>query len=221
MVLDAGGMTAMPGMIVPRCTTFGDYTPAPRKTVGFLESYSMRDHEPPSPPARVHVPEAAERSGGRGRSPSPPKKCFDNYRPGAACASTPARVNPGARAYATTSTRWPTRASGSPGGVRGNSSLPSRARLMSDGAGGGDVVNCHTGGRRSPIRSAIIATPDGYARRPSPPHVNGGRCHGTRNFAPIVQRDRDRVADLSGRQQSRGASLPKNLAVEADQYDRF
>jgi enamidase len=82
VVVDAGGATAVPGLIDSQVhNTFGDYTPR-QKTVGFLESYLQGGTTTAISASEVHVP-------GRPRDPEGVKalaiaamKCFENYRPG-------------------------------------------------------------------------------------------------------------------------------------------
>src|SRR6202166_2255760 len=82
VVIDAGGMTAIPGLIDSHVhVTFGDYTPR-QKTVGFLESYLHGGTTTAITACEVHVP-------GRPKDPVGVKalavaahKCFEQYRPG-------------------------------------------------------------------------------------------------------------------------------------------
>lgn len=82
VAIDAGGMTAMPGLIDSHVhITFGDYTPR-QKTVGFLESYIHGGVTTCISASEVHVP-------GRPRDPAGVKalaiaarKSFEHYRPG-------------------------------------------------------------------------------------------------------------------------------------------
>ncbi|HET7849009.1 MAG TPA: amidohydrolase family protein [Pseudolabrys sp.] len=82
VAIDAGGMTAIPGLIDSHVhITFGDYTPR-QKTVGFLESYIHGGVTTCISASEVHVP-------GRPRDPAGLKalaiaarKSFDTYRPG-------------------------------------------------------------------------------------------------------------------------------------------
>ena len=56
MVIDAGGMTAIPGLIDSHVhVTFGDYTPRQR-TVGYLESYLHGGVTTAISASEVHVP---------------------------------------------------------------------------------------------------------------------------------------------------------------------
>lgn len=82
VVIDAGGMTAIPGLIDLHVhITFGDYTPR-QQTVGYLESYVHGGVTTAISASEVHVP-------GRPRDPEGVKalavaahKCFESYRPG-------------------------------------------------------------------------------------------------------------------------------------------
>ncbi len=82
VVIDAGGATAIPGLIDSHVhVTFGDYTPR-QQAVGYLESYVHGGVTTAISASEVHVP-------GRPRDPEGVKalavaarKCFDGYRPG-------------------------------------------------------------------------------------------------------------------------------------------
>ncbi|MDI3469993.1 MAG: Amidohydrolase 3 [Pseudolabrys sp.] len=82
VVVDADGMTAIPGLIDSHVhITFGDYTPRQR-TVGYLESYLHGGTTTCISASEVHVP-------GRPRDPEGVKalalaaqRCFETYRPG-------------------------------------------------------------------------------------------------------------------------------------------
>src|SRR5581483_8699615 len=82
VVIDADGMTAIPGLIDSHVhVTFGDYTPRQR-TVGYLESYLHGGTTTAISASEVHVP-------GRPKDPEGVKalalaaqRCFADYRPG-------------------------------------------------------------------------------------------------------------------------------------------
>lgn len=82
IVIDAGGVVAIPGLIDSHVhVTFGDYTPR-QKTVGYLESYLQGGVTTAISASEVHVP-------GRPKDPVGVKalavaasRCFTDYRPG-------------------------------------------------------------------------------------------------------------------------------------------
>src|ERR1700688_1365905 len=82
VVIDAGGTTAIPGLIDSHVhITFGDFTPR-QNTIGYLESYVHGGVTTAISASEVHVP-------GRPRDPEGVKalalaahKCFEHYRPG-------------------------------------------------------------------------------------------------------------------------------------------
>ncbi len=82
VVLDADGMTAMPGMIDSQVhVAFADYTPRQR-TIGFLESYLHGGTTTSITASEVHVPGRPSDPEGVKALAVTAKKCFDNYRPG-------------------------------------------------------------------------------------------------------------------------------------------
>ena len=82
VVLDADGMTAMPGMIDSQVhIAFADYTPRQR-TIGFLESYLHGGTTTSITASEVHVPGRPSDPEGVKALAVTAKKCFDNYRPG-------------------------------------------------------------------------------------------------------------------------------------------
>ena len=82
VVIDAGGATAIPGLIDSQVhVTFGDFTPR-QNTVGYLASYVHGGTTTAISASEVHVP-------GRPKDPAGVKalavaafKCFEHYRPG-------------------------------------------------------------------------------------------------------------------------------------------
>jgi imidazolonepropionase-like amidohydrolase len=90
VVIDAGGMTAIPGLIDSHVhITFGDYTPRQR-TVGYLESYLHGGTTTAISASEVHVPagRAIRRASKRWRL----RRSAASPATGrAACASLPAR----------------------------------------------------------------------------------------------------------------------------------
>src|ERR1700744_5358755 len=82
VVIDAGGMTAIPGLIDSHVhITFGDYTPRQR-TVGFLESYLHGGVTTAISASEVHVPGRPKDPAGVKALAVAARKSFENYRPG-------------------------------------------------------------------------------------------------------------------------------------------
>ncbi len=82
VVIDAGGMTAIPGLIDSHVhVTFGDYTPRQR-TVGFLESYIHGGTTTVISASEVHVPGRPSDPEGVKALALAAQRCFAAYRPG-------------------------------------------------------------------------------------------------------------------------------------------
>lgn len=82
VVIDAGGATAIPGLIDSHVhITFGDYTPR-QKTVGFLESYVHGGVTTAISASEVHVPGRPKDVAGVKALAVAASKCFETYRPG-------------------------------------------------------------------------------------------------------------------------------------------
>ena len=82
VVIDAGGMTAIPGLIDSHVhITFGDYTPRQR-TVGYLESYLHGGITTAISASEVHVPGRPRDAEGVKALAVAAQRCFADYRPG-------------------------------------------------------------------------------------------------------------------------------------------
>ena len=82
VVIDADGMTAIPGLIDSHVhITFGDYTPRQR-TVGFLESYLHGGTTTAISASEVHVPGRPSDPEGVKALAIAAQRCFATYRPG-------------------------------------------------------------------------------------------------------------------------------------------
>src|SRR5258707_2598063 len=82
VVIDAGGTTAIPGLIDSHVhVTFGDYTPR-QQTVGYLESYLHGGVTTAISASEVHVPGRPRDSDGVKALAGAAHKCFAHYRPG-------------------------------------------------------------------------------------------------------------------------------------------
>src|SRR3954451_12795798 len=82
VVIDAGGMTAIPGLIDSHVhITFGDYTPRQR-VVGYLESYLHGGTTTAITASEVHVPGRPKDPAGVKALALAGRACFLDYRPG-------------------------------------------------------------------------------------------------------------------------------------------
>src|SRR5215467_2650248 len=82
VVIDADGMTAIPGLIDSHVhITFGDYTPRQR-TVGYLESYLHGGTTTAISASEVHVPGRPRDVEGVKALAIAAQRCFADYRPG-------------------------------------------------------------------------------------------------------------------------------------------
>src|SRR5215467_12799091 len=79
VVIDAGGMTAIPGLIDSHVhITFGDFTPR-QNTVGYLESYLHGGVTTAISASEVHVPGRPRDADGVKALAVAAHKCFNNY----------------------------------------------------------------------------------------------------------------------------------------------
>jgi enamidase len=82
VVIDAGGTTAIPGLIDSHVhITFGDFTPR-QQTVGYLESYLHGGVTTAISASEVHVPGRPRDADGVKALAVAAHKCFEHYRPG-------------------------------------------------------------------------------------------------------------------------------------------
>ena len=221
VVLDAGGMTAMPGMIDSQVhNTFGDYTPR-QKTVGFLESYLHGGTTTSITACEVHVPGRPSDPEGVKALAIAAKKCFDNYRPGGMRVHAGAVIlEPGLTAEDFDEMAdkgiWLAKA-----GFGKFQSPFEYTPYVKMAQASGMIVNCHTGGASIPDSSAIIGKHLMDMRPDVSFHVNGGPvAMPDEDFAPIVN-ETEIALQICQAGNIRTALLCLNLAVEADQYDRF
>jgi enamidase len=173
VVIDADGMTAIPGLIDSHVhITFGDYTPRQR-TVGYLESYLHGGTTTCISASEVHVP-------GRPRDPEGVKalalaaqRCFADYRPGGMRVIAGSVIlEPGLRAedFKELASKGVTLAKAGFGAVK---TAYDYVPLVQDAKAAGLITTCHTGGSSIPGSGAITGD-HLLALRPHVSfHVNG------------------------------------------------
>jgi enamidase len=221
VVVDAGGMTALPGLIDSQVhVTFGDYTPRQR-TVGFLESYLHGGTTTSISASEVHVP-------GRPNDPEGVKalavaafKCFEKYRPGGMRVHAGALIlEPGLKQKDFDEVRkkgvWLAKAGF--GAVKTPFDYVALVRMAHKA---GMTVNCHTGGASIPDSSPIIGD-HLLAMKPDVSyHINGGpTAMPDRDFARVIN-ESDIALQMCEAGNIRTALLCLKLAVENDAFDRF
>ncbi len=174
VVIDAGGMTAIPGLIDSHVhITFGDYTPRQR-TVGYLESYLHGGTTTAISASEVHVP-------GRPRDPEGVKalalaaqRCFAEYRPGGMRVIAGSVIlEPGLSAedFKQLAAKGVTLAKAGFGAVKTSYDY---VPLVQNAKAAGLITTCHTGGSSIPGSGAITGD-HLLAMRPHVSfHINGG-----------------------------------------------
>jgi len=174
VVIDADGMTAIPGLIDSHVhITFGDYTPRQR-TVGYLESYLHGGTTTAISASEVHVP-------GRPRDPEGVKalalaaqRCFAEYRPGGMRVIAGSVIlEPGLRAedFTELAAKGVTLAKAGFGAVKTSYDY---VPLVQDAKAAGLITTCHTGGSSIPGSGAITGD-HLLAMHPHVSfHINGG-----------------------------------------------
>jgi enamidase len=174
VVIDAGGMTAIPGLIDSHVhVTFGDYTPRQR-TVGFLESYVHGGVTTSISASEVHVP-------GRPRDPEGVKalaiaaqRSFADWRPGGMRVIAGSVIlEPGLTAadFRELAQKGVRLAKAGFGAVRSSYDY---APLVADAKAAGLLTTCHTGGSSIPGSGAITGDHLLKIRPHVSFHTNGG-----------------------------------------------
>src|SRR5438105_1239527 len=174
VVIDAGGMTAIPGLIDSHVhITFGDYTPRQR-TIGYLESYLHGGTTTAISASEVHVP-------GRPRDPEGVKalaiaaqRCFADYRPGGMkVVAGSVILEPGLKRadFNELKQNGVRLAKAGFGAVKSSYDY---VPLVADAKAAGLITTCHTGGSSIPGSGAITGD---HLLKMHPHvsfHINGG-----------------------------------------------
>ncbi len=221
VVLDADGMTAMPGMIDSQVhVAFADYTPRQR-TIGFLESYLHGGTTTSISASEVHVPGRPSDPEGVKALAVTAKKCFDNYRPGGmrvhagAIILEPGLVQADFDEIAAMGV-WLAKAGF--GKVKTPFEYTPMVRMAQKA---GMIVNVHTGGASIPDSSPITGDHLLDMRPDVSFHVNGGPVAMPDEDFPRIVHESDIALQICQAGNIRTALMCLELAVEADQYDRF
>ena len=221
VVVDAGGMTAIPGLIDSHVhVTFGDYTPRQR-TVGYLESYLHGGTTTAISASEVHVP-------GRPRDPEGVKalavaaqRCFAQYRPGGMRVIAGSVIlEPGLEAddFAELAGNGVTLAKAGFGAVK---TAYDYVPLVRDARAAGLITTCHTGGSSIPGSGAITGD-HLLAMQPHVSfHINGGpTAMPDADFERVI-RESEIALQVCTAGNLRTTLLCARLAHQLDAFDRF
>ncbi len=221
VVIDAGGLTAVPGLIDSHVhVTFGDYTPRQR-TVGFLESYLHGGVTTAISASEVHVP-------GRPRDPEGVKalaiaaqRSFADYRPGGMRVIAGSVIlEPGLMAadFRELAQKGVRLAKAGFGAVRSSYDY---APLVADAKAAGLLTTCHTGGSSIPGSGAITGDHLLKIRPHVSFHTNGGpTAMPDADFERII-RESDMALQVCTAGNLRTTLLCARLAEEHGAFDRF
>jgi enamidase len=174
VVIDADGMTAIPGLIDSHVhITFGDYTPRQR-TVGYLESYLHGGTTTAISASEVHVPGRPRDVEGVKALAVAAQRCFATYRPGGMRVIAGSVIlEPGLKEsdFRELAQKGVKLAKAGFGAVK---TAYDYVPLVADAKAAGLITTCHTGGASIPGSGAIT----GDHRLKMHPHVsfhiNGG-----------------------------------------------
>ena len=220
-VLDANGMTAIPGLIDSQVhIAFGDYTPR-QKAIGFLESYLHGGVTTSITASEVHVPGRPNDPDGVVALAIAAKKCFDNYRPGGMCVHGGAVIlEPGLTQqhfnFAAERGVWLAKA-----GFGKFKSAFDYTPYVKMAQKAGMIVNVHTGGASIPDSSPVNGDhlldmmPDVSF------HVNGGPVAMPDKDFPKVINESEIALQICQAGNIRTALMCLDLAIDAKAFDRI
>ncbi|MPZ55269.1 MAG: amidohydrolase family protein [Rhizobiales bacterium] len=174
VVIDAGGMTAIPGLIDSHVhITFGDYTPRQR-TVGYLESYVHGGVTTSISASEVHVPGRPGDVEGVKALAVAAQRCFADWRPGGMRVIAGSVIlEPGLQAadFRELAQKGVRLAKAGFGAVK---TAYDYVPLVADAKAAGLLTTCHTGGSSIPGSGAITGD---HLLKMHPHvsfHINGG-----------------------------------------------
>jgi enamidase len=221
VVIDADGMTAIPGLIDSHVhITFGDYTPRQR-TVGFLESYLHGGVTTSISASEVHVPGRPRDVEGVKALAVAAQRCFADYRPGGM------RVLAGSVILEPGLTRpdfdelvrkGVSLAKAGFGAVK---TAYDYVPLVADAKAAGMITTCHTGGSSIPGSGAITGD---HLLKMHPHvsfHINGGpTAMPDKDFERVILESK-MALQVCTAGNLRTALLCARLAEQHGAFDRF
>ena len=221
VVIDAGGMTAVPGLIDSHVhVTFGDYTPRQR-TVGFLESYIHGGTTTVISASEVHVPGRPSDPEGVKALALAAQRCFATYRPGGMRVLAGSVIlEPGLKAadFVELAVNGVRLAKAGFGAVK---TPYDYVPLVRDAKAAGLITTCHTGGASIPGSGAITGD-HLLAMQPHVSfHINGGpTAMPDRDFERVIK-ESDIALQVCTAGNLRTTLLCARLAEQHGAFDRF
>ncbi len=221
VVIDAGGMTAIPGLIDSHVhVTFGDYTPRQR-TVGFLESYLHGGTTTAISASEVHVPGRPSDPEGVKALALAAQRCFATWRPGGMRVLAGSVIlEPGLEAvdFTELAVKGVRLAKAGFGEVR---TPYDYVPLIRDAKASGLITTCHTGGASIPGSGAITGD-HLLAMLPHVSfHINGGpTAMPDRDFERVIK-ESEIALQVCTAGNLRTALLCARLAERHGAFDRF
>jgi enamidase len=221
VVIDAGGMTAIPGLIDSHVhITFGDYTPRQR-TVGYLESYLHGGTTTAISASEVHVPGRPRDVEGVKALAVAAQRCFADYRPGGMKVIAGSVIlEPGLQAadFQEIAAKGVRLAKAGFGAVKSSYDY---VPLVADAKAAGLITTCHTGGSSIPGSGAITGD---HLLKMHPHvsfHVNGGpTAMPDRDFERVI-RESEIALQVCTAGNLRTTLLCARLADQFGAFDRF
>jgi enamidase len=221
VVIDADGMTAIPGLIDSHVhITFGDYTPRQR-TVGYLESYLHGGVTTAISASEVHVPGRPHDVEGVKALAIAAQRCFGDYRPGGM------RVIAGSVILEPGLTRADFDELAKKGvglakaGFGAVKTAYEYVPLVGDAKAAGLITTCHTGGSSIPGSTAITGD---HLLKMHPHisfHINGGPTAMPDSDFERVIRESQIALQVCTAGNLRTTLLCARLAEKYGAFDRF
>jgi enamidase len=221
VVIDAGDMTAIPGLIDSHVhITFGDYTPRQR-TVGYLESYLHGGVTTSISASEVHVPGRPRDVEGVKALALAAQRCFADYRPGGMrVVAGSVILEPGLakQDFVDLASHGVRLAKAGFGAVK---SAYDYVPIVADAKSAGLITTCHTGGSSIPGSGAITGD---HLLKMHPHvsfHINGGpTAMPDRDFERVI-RESTMALQVCTAGNLRTTLLCGRLAMQLDAFDRF
>jgi enamidase len=221
VVIDADGMTAIPGLIDSHVhVTFGDYTPRQR-AVGYLESYLHGGVTTAISASEVHVPGRPRDVEGVKALALAAQRCFADYRPGGMRVIAGSVIlEPGLQRadFDELAQKGVTLAKAGFGAVKTSYDY---VPLVADAKAAGLITTCHTGGSSIPGSGAITGD---HLLKMHPHvsfHINGGpTAMPDKDFERVIL-ESQMALQVCTAGNLRTTLLCARLAAQHGAFDRF